>query len=94
MMRHPDKIMIGLGVALLLVLVVLQSLTLWRNSREIVAGIDAARQLEAAVDKNDFPPPEHDAAEHSERVFRAWEDMPLAEPLGEWDFYPKPGAGN
>lgn len=90
-MRHPDKFVIGLGAALLLVLVVLQSLTLWRNSREIVAGIDAARQLEAEIDKHDFPPPEHNAAEHSARVFRAWEDLPLTEPLDEWDFYPVPG---
>ena len=92
MMRYPDKVVIGLGAALLLVLAGSQSLTLWRNSREIVAGIDAARQLEAEIDKNDFPPPEHDATVHSGRVFRAWEDLPLVAPLDEWDFYPQPGG--
>lgn len=92
MLRHPERILIAVGAMVLLALVALQCSALWRNSREIVARQEAVRQLEAEIEKNDFPPPRHDAAEHAGRVFAAWENLPLTEPLDEWDFYPKPGA--
>jgi len=90
-LRNPEGIVIAAGAIFLVALAGFRLSAVWGDSREIVAKMEEVRALEGEVEKHDFPPPERNAEEHSERVIRAWEDLPPADTLNEWDFYVKPG---
>ena len=91
MLRNPERIVIAAAAVFLLALVGFRVLTHSDDNREIVAKMEEARKLEGQVEKHDFPPPERNAEEHSGRVINAWEELPPADALSAWDFYPKPG---
>lgn len=91
MSYYADKIVMVVGVVAIVLLVGFQSAGLLSSRREMSEKIVAARKLAAEVKGHEFAALEKDPAGHSGRVFKAWEELPLAESLTVWDFYPKPG---
>ena len=92
MTDYPDRIVIALGVLIALAIVVGQSVSLVQGKKDIRLRVGEARKLVEEIDGHDFPPPERVAEDYSGRVFKAWEELPLAESLTRHDLYPQARA--
>lgn len=93
MTRYADGIAVGVGAVAVLLLVILETTSLWRDKRAITDRTGEARKLVSEVDGHELSLPAKNAADHSERVFAAWEELPHAESLSAWDFYITAASG-
>ena len=92
MTRLMDRILIGAGVLLVLVLIVRDVHAIVRTRGELNTALRSARGIQRQADENNLPNIPRDASKRSGRALEAWEKLPLADAsLDAWDFYPDPG---
>ncbi len=91
LLRHPDRIVAGVALLILLTMVIVQIVGAVNEKDETLEVVGDARKLVEEVEGNSFPPPLKDEEAYSGRVVKAWEELPVnVEPLTKWDLYPLP----
>ena len=87
MMRYVDKTIATFAGLLLAALIVYQMYDVIGCIRRARLEVDSARRLKARADRNTLNIPPTDITKHSGRVFKVWEETPLAIPFHAADFY-------
>lgn len=91
LLRHPDRIVAGVALIVLLTVVIVQVVGAVNEKDEMLETVGDARKLVEEVDGNNFPPSLKEEEAYSGRVVKAWEELPVnVEPLTKWDLYPRP----
>ena len=88
MRRYIDKTVVLAALVLLLILVLCQVSFIVSARNAYVENMGLAKDLRETVDGSNPPDLPRDPALHSGKVFKAWQELPFAQPLTPWDLYP------
>ena len=87
-MRHFDKTVVLIALVLFVALVGFQCYVVFSERALAQEKLASAKKLSENIFANDRPDMTRDPALYSLKVFEAWEQLPFAQTLTAWDFYP------
>lgn len=88
MMRYIDRMIVTIAGLVLVAFIGYHTYDIVARIKHVNAEVNSARSLKARADDNDLRIPPEDASQHSGRVFKVWEEMPLANRFHAADFHP------